>query len=115
MSRRAADAAPALLPPPFAAEPVRYPAIAISPAIASAPAGTKSPRYTRRRMLIHGLDDDQCTEVLRRTTFGRLACSRHDQPYLVSIHLAFDQALRERRVPHPDRPDDGRRARRQRL
>ena len=43
-------------------------------------------------MLIHELTDDQCTEVLRRSTFGRLACSRHDQPYLVPIHFAFDDA-----------------------
>lgn len=45
-------------------------------------------------MLIHELADDQCTEVLRRTTFGRLACSRRDQPYLVPIHFAFDEASR---------------------
>ena len=41
-------------------------------------------------MLIHELGRDECREVLGRSTLGRLACSRFDQPYVVPIHFSFD-------------------------
>ena len=43
-------------------------------------------------MLIHELNSAQCREVLARSELGRLACSRLDQPYVVPIHFAFDEA-----------------------
>jgi nitroimidazol reductase NimA-like FMN-containing flavoprotein (pyridoxamine 5'-phosphate oxidase superfamily) len=41
-------------------------------------------------MLIHELTESECRDVLTRTHLGRLACSRHDQPYIVPIHFDFD-------------------------
>ena len=41
-------------------------------------------------MLIQELTRDQCREVLARSEFGRLACARFDQPYVVPIHFSFD-------------------------
>jgi nitroimidazol reductase NimA-like FMN-containing flavoprotein (pyridoxamine 5'-phosphate oxidase superfamily) len=41
-------------------------------------------------MLIHELSPDDCAEVLSRNHLGRLACSRHDQPYIVPILFSFD-------------------------
>jgi nitroimidazol reductase NimA-like FMN-containing flavoprotein (pyridoxamine 5'-phosphate oxidase superfamily) len=41
-------------------------------------------------MLVHELTLAQCEEVLARATVGRLACARHDQPYVVPISLHFD-------------------------
>lgn len=41
-------------------------------------------------MLIHELSERDCFEVLGRGTLGRLACARHDQPYVVPIHFSFD-------------------------
>ena len=41
-------------------------------------------------MLIHELTEDECLDILKRTNLARLACSRHDQPYIVPIHFDFD-------------------------
>jgi len=41
-------------------------------------------------MLIHELTEHECRDVLKRTNLARLACSRHDQPYIVQIHFDFD-------------------------
>lgn len=41
-------------------------------------------------MLIHELTEAECRDVLHRTNLARLACSRHDQPYIVPIHFEFD-------------------------
>jgi uncharacterized protein len=41
-------------------------------------------------MLIHELTAAQCADVLSRSNFGRLACARDGQPYVVPIHFAFD-------------------------
>ena len=41
-------------------------------------------------MLIHELSPEECLEILRRTTLGRLACSHHDQPYIVPVHFSYD-------------------------
>ena len=43
-------------------------------------------------MRIRELDRVECGEVLSRNELARLACSRHDQPYIVPIHYSFDAA-----------------------
>jgi nitroimidazol reductase NimA-like FMN-containing flavoprotein (pyridoxamine 5'-phosphate oxidase superfamily) len=43
-------------------------------------------------MLIHELTPAECQEVLARTTLGRLACARDDQPYIVPVFVYFDPA-----------------------
>jgi nitroimidazol reductase NimA-like FMN-containing flavoprotein (pyridoxamine 5'-phosphate oxidase superfamily) len=40
-------------------------------------------------MLIHDLTAEQCREVLARSSLGRLACARADQPYIVPIFFSF--------------------------
>ena len=40
-------------------------------------------------MLIHQLTSAECEEVLARTTIGRLACARANQPYIVPILFYF--------------------------
>ena len=42
-------------------------------------------------MLIHELTADECAAILQRATLGRLACARHDQPYVVPVHFSFDR------------------------
>ena len=47
-------------------------------------------RYNQREsMLIRKLTSAECEEVLARTTLGRLACARADQPYVVPISFYF--------------------------
>jgi hypothetical protein len=41
-------------------------------------------------MLIHEMTDDECRAALARLTFGRLACARDNQPYVVPIYFAYD-------------------------
>ena len=41
-------------------------------------------------MLIHELTPDDCRELLARSSLGRLACARFDQPYVVPIHFSLD-------------------------
>jgi len=41
-------------------------------------------------MLIHEMTPEECSAVLARVNFGRLACARNDQPYVVPIHFAYD-------------------------
>jgi len=41
-------------------------------------------------MLIHTLAAAECREVLKRARYGRLACARADQPYVVPISLYLD-------------------------
>jgi nitroimidazol reductase NimA-like FMN-containing flavoprotein (pyridoxamine 5'-phosphate oxidase superfamily) len=41
-------------------------------------------------MLIHTLTAAECRDVLSRAKYGRLACSRSDQPYVVPISLYLD-------------------------
>jgi nitroimidazol reductase NimA-like FMN-containing flavoprotein (pyridoxamine 5'-phosphate oxidase superfamily) len=40
-------------------------------------------------MLIVELTDKECVELLTRLRFGRLGCSRDDQPYVVPINFAY--------------------------
>jgi uncharacterized protein len=41
-------------------------------------------------MLIHELTRTECTDILGRSSIGRLACSHLDQPYIVPISYSFD-------------------------
>jgi len=41
-------------------------------------------------MLIHEMTLEECRAALARADFGRLACAREDQPYVVPIHFAYD-------------------------
>jgi uncharacterized protein len=43
-------------------------------------------------MRIRELTAIECSELLVRSDVGRLACARHDQPYIVPIHFSFDPA-----------------------
>ncbi len=41
-------------------------------------------------MIIHELTQVECRELLGRARYGRLACSRADQPYIVPFSFSFD-------------------------
>jgi nitroimidazol reductase NimA-like FMN-containing flavoprotein (pyridoxamine 5'-phosphate oxidase superfamily) len=41
-------------------------------------------------MLIHEMTEDECRDTLARASFGRLACARDNQPYVVPIYFAYD-------------------------
>lgn len=41
-------------------------------------------------MQIHQLSREQCAEIVGRTSLGRLACAKDDQPYVVPIHYSYD-------------------------
>lgn len=41
-------------------------------------------------MLIHELTPDECRTVLGRAVYGRLACSRADQPYVIPFVFHLD-------------------------
>jgi uncharacterized protein len=41
-------------------------------------------------VLIREMTREECGMALARVNFGRLACARDDQPYVVPIHFAFD-------------------------
>ncbi len=42
-------------------------------------------------MLIHAMTEDECGATLERVSFGRLACARDDQPYIVPIYFSYDR------------------------
>ncbi|MGH9704670.1 MAG: pyridoxamine 5'-phosphate oxidase family protein, partial [Candidatus Acidiferrales bacterium] len=42
-------------------------------------------------MLITEISAKECEEILDRNGFGRLGCSRGDQPYVVPIYFAFQR------------------------
>lgn len=41
-------------------------------------------------MIIHEMTTEECEDFLRRMTFGRLACARENQPYVVPTYFAFN-------------------------
>ena len=41
-------------------------------------------------MLIQEMTGDECRIALEQTDFGRLACVRGDQPYIVPIYFSYD-------------------------
>jgi nitroimidazol reductase NimA-like FMN-containing flavoprotein (pyridoxamine 5'-phosphate oxidase superfamily) len=40
-------------------------------------------------MVVHEITEQECRELLARTHIARLACVRHNQPYVVPIHIDF--------------------------
>ena len=42
-------------------------------------------------MVIHEMSKAECSEVLARSTVGRLGCSLDNQPYVVPINLAYEE------------------------
>ena len=41
-------------------------------------------------MLVKDMSVEECREVLARIGFGRLACARNNQPYVVPIYFAYE-------------------------
>lgn len=41
-------------------------------------------------MIIQVMTEDECVTALGQTEFGRLACVRDHQPYIVPIHISYD-------------------------
>jgi nitroimidazol reductase NimA-like FMN-containing flavoprotein (pyridoxamine 5'-phosphate oxidase superfamily) len=41
-------------------------------------------------MVIHELTPADCADILSRTSVGRLACCRMNQPYVVPVSIAYD-------------------------
>jgi len=41
-------------------------------------------------MLIHEMTENECRTALARVSFGRLACARDNQPYVVPIYFSYD-------------------------
>jgi uncharacterized protein len=41
-------------------------------------------------MLIHEMTADECRAELQDIDFGRLACARDNQPYIVPVYFAYD-------------------------
>lgn len=40
-------------------------------------------------MLIHEMTEDECRAALERHSFGRLACARDDQPYVLPVYFSY--------------------------
>lgn len=41
-------------------------------------------------MLVRNMNKKECRDLLERLGFGRLACARQDQPYVVPIYFAYE-------------------------
>ena len=41
-------------------------------------------------MFIHEMSREECDEMLAQAKFGRLACARDNQPYVLPLNFAFD-------------------------
>ena len=41
-------------------------------------------------MVIQEMTEDECGTALGQTDFGRLACARGHQPYIVPIYFSYD-------------------------
>ena len=42
-------------------------------------------------MFIREITEDECVAALERAAYGRLACARNDQPYIVPIYFSYDR------------------------
>lgn len=42
-------------------------------------------------MIICEMTEDECDTALQQVVFGRLACARYDQPYIVPIYFSYDR------------------------
>lgn len=43
-------------------------------------------------MIIREMTKEECLDVLTKAGFGRLACARDNQPYIVPVYFALDKA-----------------------
>lgn len=43
-------------------------------------------------MFIHEMTEAECRTVLEAASFGRLACARENQPYVVPIYFSYDKS-----------------------
>lgn len=41
-------------------------------------------------MVIREMGEDECRDMLARVNFGRLACARDNQPYVVPVYFSYD-------------------------
>ena len=41
-------------------------------------------------MRIIAMSEQECSELLKRVSFGRLACSLDDQPYIVPVDFSYE-------------------------
>lgn len=41
-------------------------------------------------MFIHEMSTAECNDALKRAKYGRLACARDNQPYVLPLNLAYD-------------------------
>ena len=41
-------------------------------------------------MMVDGISEKECRDVLARATIGRLGCSLDNQPYVVPVYLAYE-------------------------
>jgi len=41
-------------------------------------------------MLIREMTEEECGAALEQISFGRLACARNDQPYIVPVYFSYD-------------------------
>jgi uncharacterized protein len=41
-------------------------------------------------MVIHSMDAERCRQMLARVGYGRLACAKDNQPYIVPTYFAFE-------------------------
>ena len=41
-------------------------------------------------MIVDGISEKECRDVLARATIGRLGCSLDNQPYVVPVYLAYE-------------------------
>ena len=41
-------------------------------------------------MLIRDMSPEECRQMMTRISFGRLACARNDQPYVVPIYFSYE-------------------------
>ena len=41
-------------------------------------------------MIVNPISNEECCTILRRSSIGRLACARDNEPYVVPIYLAYE-------------------------
>jgi uncharacterized protein len=41
-------------------------------------------------MFIREMTEDECGAAFEQMSFGRLACARNNQPYIVRIYFSYD-------------------------
>jgi uncharacterized protein len=56
--------------------------------------GARLLRDYNSRMIVHELTRDECDHMLSRRHLARLACARHNQPYVIPVSFTFDPTAR---------------------